>query len=106
MKYGYACVSTEDQNPAMQLAALKMDGCKVVFKDEITGAHVKCPALIRCLKTLQTGDTLIVWKLGRLGRGLRDLIHMLDDFKRQGIKFRSLTEAIATAPPQTAPCGR
>ena len=99
MKYGYARVSTEDQNPAMQLAALKKAGCKTVFKDEVTGAHVKRPALTRCLKNLETGDTLIVWKLDRLGRSLRDLIHMLDDFKQQGIKFRSLTEAIDTETP-------
>ena len=85
MKYGYARVSTEDQNPAMQLAALKKAGCKTVFKDEVTGAHVKRPALTRCLKALQTGDTLIVWKLDRLGRSLRDLIHMLDGFKQEGI---------------------
>src|SRR5450432_801007 len=87
MKYGYARVSTEDQNPAMQLAALKKAGCKTVFKDEVTGAHVKRPALTRCLKKLETGDTLIVWKLDRLGRSLRDLIHMLDEFKQQGVKF-------------------
>src|SRR5271163_5142382 len=99
MKYGYARVSTDDQNPAMQLAALKKAGCKTVFRDELTGAHVNRPALARCLKTLQTGDTLIVWKLDRLGRSLRDLIHMLDDFKQQGIKFRSLTEAIDTETP-------
>jgi DNA invertase Pin-like site-specific DNA recombinase len=99
MKYGYARVSTEDQNPAMQLAALKKAGCKTVFKDEVTGAHVNRPALTRCLKTLKTGDTLIVWKLDRLGRSLRDLIHMLDDFKRRGVKFRSLTEAIDTESP-------
>src|ERR1700680_3958397 len=99
MKYGYARVSTEDQNPAMQLAALKKAGCKTLFKDEVTGAHVNRPALTRCLKALQTGDTLIVWKLDRLGRSLRDLIHMLDDFKQQGIKFRSLTEAIDTETP-------
>ena len=90
MKYGYARVSTDDQNPAMQLAALKKAGCKTVFKDEVTGAHVKRPALPRCLKTLETGDTLIVWKLDRLGRSLRDLIPMLDDFKQRGVKFRSL----------------
>ena len=89
MKYGYARVSTEDQNPAMQLAALKKAGCKTVFKDEVTGAHVNRPALTRCLKTLKTGDMLIVWKLDRLGRSLRDLIHMLDGFTQQGIKFRS-----------------
>ena len=99
MKYGYARVSTEDQNPAMQLAALKKAGCKTVFKDEVTGAHVNRPALARCLKALETGDTLIVWKLDRLGRSLRDLIHMLDDFKQRGVKFRSLTEAIDTETP-------
>jgi len=99
MKYGYARVSTDEQNPAMQLAALKKAGCKTVFKDEVTGAHVNRPALARCLKTLQTGDTLIVWKLDRLGRSLRDLIAMLDDFKKQGIKFQSLTEAIDTETP-------
>jgi DNA invertase Pin-like site-specific DNA recombinase len=99
MKYGYARVSTDDQNPALQLGALKAAGCKTVFKDEATGAHVKRPALTRCLKKLDTGDTLIVWKLDRLGRSLRDLIHMLDDFKQRGIKFRSLTEAIDTETP-------
>jgi DNA invertase Pin-like site-specific DNA recombinase len=99
MKYGYARVSTEDQNPAMQLAALKKAGCKTVFKDEVTGAHVNRPALARCLKALATGDTLIVWKLDRLGRSLRDLIHMLDDFKQRGVKFLSLTEAIDTETP-------
>jgi DNA invertase Pin-like site-specific DNA recombinase len=99
MKYGYARVSTDDQNPAMQLAALKKAGCKTVFKDEVTGAHVDRPALTRCLKILDTGDTLIVWKLDRLGRSLSDLIAMLDDFKKRGVKFRSLTEAIDTETP-------
>lgn len=99
MKYGYARVSTEDQNPAMQLTALKKAGCKTVFKDEVTGAHVNRPALHRCLNTLEHGDTLIVWKLDRLGRSLRDLIAMLDDFKQRGINFLSLTEAIDTETP-------
>src|SRR5271156_4750852 len=99
MEYGYARVSTEDQNPAMQLAALKKAGCKTVFKDEVTGAHVNRPAPARCLKALETGDTLTVWKLDRLGRSLRDLVHMLDDFKQRGVKFRSLTEAIDTETP-------
>lgn len=99
MKYGYARVSTEDQNPAMQLAALKKAGCKTLFKDEVTGAHVNRPGLARCLKVLETGDTLIVWKLDRLGRNLSDLIRMLDGFKERGIAFRSLTEAIDTETP-------
>src|SRR5271163_559291 len=100
MKYGYARVSTEDQNPAMQLAALKKAGCKTpVFKDELTGAHVNRPALARCLKKLEPGDTLIVWKLDRLGRSLRDLVTMLDNLKRRQVQFRSLTEHIDTDTP-------
>ena len=100
MKYGYARVSTDDQNPALQLAALKKAGCQTVFKDEgLSGATTKRPALLRCLKKLEHGDTLIVWKLDRLGRSLRDLITMLDDLRARGVKFHSLTEAIDTATP-------
>jgi len=100
MKYGYARVSTNDQSPALQLTALKRAGCKTIFKDKgLSGATVKRPALLRCLKTLQTGDTLTVWKLDRLGRSLRDLIAMLDDLRTRGVKFHSLTEAIDTATP-------
>jgi len=103
MKIGYARVSTDDPNPAMQLAALEKAGCGKVYKDEgISGATTKRPALNRCLKALDTGDTLIVWKLDRLGRSLRDLIAMLDDLKQRGVKFQSLTEAIDT----TTPTGR
>ena len=79
MKYGYVRVSTEEQNPALQLAALKRARCQKVFKDERTGATTKRPALLRCLRALQDGDTLIVWKLDRLARSLRDLVTMLDD---------------------------
>src|SRR5450631_222276 len=100
MKYGYARVSTEDQNPALQLAALKKAGCRIIFKDQgISGATTKRPALLRCLKKLEHGDTLIVWKLDRLGRSLRDLIAMLDDLKHRGVTFRSLTQAIDTETP-------
>ena len=97
VKYGYARVSTDDQTPALQLAALKNSGCKTIFKDAgLSGATTKRPALLCCLKKLDHGDTLIVWKLDRLGRSLRDLIAMLDDLKQRGVKFRSLTEAIDT----------
>ena len=77
MKYGYARVSTDDQSTALQLAALTRAGCrtKTIIKDEgISGATTNRPGLLRCLKTLKDGDTLIVWKLDRLGRSLRDLI--------------------------------
>jgi DNA invertase Pin-like site-specific DNA recombinase len=100
MKYGYARVSTDDQNSALQIAALKKAGCKKLFTDEgISGATTKRPALLRCLKTVKPGDTLTVWKLDRLGRNVRDLIHMLDDLTARGVKFQSLTESIDTATP-------
>src|SRR5271166_543075 len=99
MKYGYARISTEDQNAAMQHAALKRAGCKTLFTDELSGAITKRPALLRCLKKLERGDTLMVWKLDRLGRSLRDLITMLDSLRDRGVKFRSLTEAIDTDTP-------
>jgi len=79
---------------------LKKAGCKILFKDEgLSGPTTKRPALLRCLKKLEHGDTLIVWKLDRLGRSLRDLITMLDDLRARGVKFHSLTEAIDTATP-------
>ena len=91
--YGYARVSTDDQTPALQLAALKKDGCKTIFKDKgLSGATTKRPTLLRCLKTLEPADTLTVWKLDRLGRSLRDLITMPDDSKKRGVKSRSPTE--------------
>jgi len=96
MKFGYARVSTDDQNPALQLAALRT-GCKTIFKDEgISGATTKRPSLLRCLKAIQEGDTLIVWKLDRLGRSLHDLIVILDELRARGVKFHSFTEHIAT----------
>jgi DNA invertase Pin-like site-specific DNA recombinase len=99
MKYGYARISTEDQNAAMQHPALKQAGCKTIFTDELPGAAIKRPALFRCMKKLERGDTLMVWKLDPLGRSLRDLIAMLDDLKKRGVKLQSLTEAINTETP-------
>ena len=97
MKYGYCRVSTEVQNVGLQLAALKKVGCKTVFRDAgISGAISKRPALSRCLKKVEYGDTLVVWKLDRLGRSLRDLIILLDDLKQKGVKFCSVTESIDT----------
>ena len=101
MKYGYARISTVDQNADMQLAALKKAGVdpKNIFKDERTGATMQRPALLRCLKKLDTGDTLIVWKLDRLARSLADLISAVEGFEKKGVQFRSLTEEINTATP-------
>ncbi len=99
MKIGYARVSTGDQTPALQLAALKKEGCKKIFTDKASGALRKRPALEKCLKRLTTGDVLVVWKLDRLGRSLRDLITLLDDLKVQGVRFKPLTESIDTHTP-------
>ena len=92
MKYGYARVSKDEQNPAMQLAALEAAGCSRTFTDEgVSGAVAKRPALSRCLKALQPGDTLTVWKLDRLGRSVRDLLNVLHELQGRGVEFQSLT---------------
>jgi DNA invertase Pin-like site-specific DNA recombinase len=100
MKYGYARLSTGDQDSASQAAALKRAGCQKVFSDKLSGVAAKRSALVRCLKTLQNGDTLIVWKLDRLGRSLSDLISILEDLRTRGIRFCSLTEAVDTGTPE------
>jgi DNA invertase Pin-like site-specific DNA recombinase len=97
LKIGYCHVSTDDQNPDLQLVALKRAGCKRILTDKASGAHVKRPELAKCLKALTAGDVLIVWRLDRLGRSLPDLITLLDDLKARGVAFRPLTEAIDTA---------
>lgn len=101
MKIGYARVSTDDQNLDMQIEALKKARCGKLYEDDgVSGAAgVKRPALLRCLKRLKRGDTLVVWRMDRLGRSLRDLITTLDDLKERGIKFQSLTEHIDTETP-------
>jgi DNA invertase Pin-like site-specific DNA recombinase len=99
MKIGYARVSTTDQNPALQLAALKKERCGRISIDKASGASRKRLELDKCLQRLNAGNVLIVWKLERLGRSLRDLITLLDDLKGQKIKFKSLTESIDTQTP-------
>jgi DNA invertase Pin-like site-specific DNA recombinase len=100
MKYGYARVSTDDQNPDLQLAALKQAGCDKTFVDEgKSGATLSRPALQRCLKQLEYGDTLTVWKLDRLGRSVRDVVNTLHDLTSRGVQFQSLTEQIDTTHP-------
>lgn len=93
MKYGYALVSTDDQKADLQIASLKEAGCEHVFTDTASG---KRPELTSCLESLWAGDTLIVWKLDRLGRSLSHLVAVLSDLQKQGVSFLSLTEAIDT----------
>jgi DNA invertase Pin-like site-specific DNA recombinase len=96
---GYARVSTKDQDPQLQLAALKAAGCKPIFADRVSGVARSRPGLDRALSRLRRGDKLTVWKLDRLGRSLSDLLELLGSFRSEGIEFRSLTEAIDTNTP-------
>lgn len=96
MIVGYARVSTQDQKPQQQLDALSGAGCEQVFHEPATGTFRERPELNACLRTLREGDALVVWKLDRLARSLKDLVEIIHDLSRRGIGFRSLTESIDT----------
>jgi DNA invertase Pin-like site-specific DNA recombinase len=99
MKIGYARVSTDEQTHDLQLDALKQAGCAQIFSDTITGAKATRLGLEQTLSHLRAGDTLVVWKLDRLGRTLKQLIELMNQFNSQGIGFQSLTEQIDTTTP-------
>ena len=96
MKIGYARVSTDDQNPDLQIAALKKAGCRRIYTDRISGAATRQPELDKCLTDLKAEDVITVWKLDRLGRSLSHLVALLEDLEKRDVGFRSLTEAIDT----------
>jgi len=101
MKVGYARVSTDDQATTLQVDALKAAGCERVYQDRgVSGAVTKRPQLDRCLKSLRTGDVLVVWKLDRLGRSLSHLLELAEQLGARGVGFCSLSEAIDTTTPQ------
>ena len=99
MLVGYARVSTDDQNPDLQLKALKKAGCKKVFVEKASGALRERPQLQAALDFARKGDTLVVWKLDRLARSLKQLIETVEGLQDRGTGFRSLTEAIDTTTP-------
>jgi len=96
-KVGYARVSTEDQRLDLQLEALKKVCDRVVEDHGASGATSKRPGLVSLLRSLRAGDTLIVWRLDRLGRALRDLIEIVEKLARRRVEFVSLTENLDTA---------
>jgi len=96
MLIGYARVSTEDQNLDLQRQALTTAGCEHIFEDQVSGAVADRPGLSKALKTVGTGDVLVVWKLDRLGRSLSHLIAVIQDLGDRGAGFRSLSENIDT----------
>src|SRR3954471_20515603 len=96
MLVGYAWVSTQEQDLALQLDALRAAGCDKVFEEKASGAQRERPALRAALEFMRQGDTLVVWKLDRLARSLKQLIETIEAFGERGLGLRSLTEAIDT----------
>ena len=99
MLIGYARVSTQDQNLDLQLDAMKRAGCEKVFSDTASGAKATRPSLEQALSHAREGDTLVVWKLDRLGRSLRHLIDTVQALNGRGVGFMSLQESIDTTTP-------
>jgi DNA invertase Pin-like site-specific DNA recombinase len=93
---GYARVSTEDQRLALQLDALEQAGCKPIFSDKVSGTRPQRPGLTEALSHLRSGDTLVVWKLDRLGRSVKGLVDLVGELETEGIHFKSLTDGIDT----------
>lgn len=102
MRLGYARVSTQDQDNTAQLAALRGAKCKRTYEETASGGRWDRPELHRLLDQLRPGDVLVVWKLDRLSRSLKDLLTLLEKVQMAGAGFLSLTEAIDT----TTPAGR
>jgi len=93
---GYARISTDDQNLALQHDALAAAGCEKVYEDRISGAKAERPGLALALEVARAGDTLVVWRLDRLGRSLKDLIALAERLEQRKVGLRSLKEALDT----------
>lgn len=89
MLIGYVRVSTNDQNTELQRNALECAGCELIFEDKISGTKSARPGLKKLLRTLSEGDTLVVWKLDRLGRSVRHLVVLVEELREQGVNFSS-----------------
>ncbi|EHK4871936.1 recombinase family protein [Enterobacter hormaechei] len=99
MHIGYVRVSTNEQNTALQRDALERSGCELIFEDKMSGKTSDRPGLKKLLKTLSSGDTLVVWKLDRLGRSMRHLVILVEELRQRNVNFRSLTDSIDTSTP-------
>lgn len=96
MLVGYARISTDDQDLALQRDALDAAGCERLYEDTISGVKADRPQLAEAIDFLRPGDMLVVWRLDRLGRSLSNLIELMNTLAERGIGFRSLTEQIDT----------
>lgn len=99
MKIGYARVSTRDQNPLAQVEALQAEGCERVFTETASGASRDRPQLAAALDYVRAGDTLVVWKVDRLARSVRQLLETGEQLKARGIGLKVLTQPIDTTTP-------
>ena len=97
MFIGYARVSTTDQNDSLQIDALNLAGCEKIFTDKISGTVSERPGLTKVKDQLRKGDTLVIWKLDRLGRSLKDLISWSAYLEQEGIALKSVKENIDTS---------
>src|SRR5919201_20607 len=102
MLIGYARVSTNDQETATQVATLKAAGCERIHREKASGGRWDRPELHRLLDQLRKRDVLVVWKLDRLSRSLRDVLTIMERLSEADAGFRSLTEAIDTTTPRAA----
>lgn len=96
MIIGYARVSTSEQDTSLQLDALNSAGCERIYQESKSGKTKDRPELTRCIDALREGDTLIAWRLDRLGRSLKDLVEIITTLEERKIGFKSLNEAIDT----------
>ena len=99
MKYGYARVSTNQQDTQLQIHALKAAGCSKIYQETMSGTKTDRPELNQCLKAMDENDVLVVWKLDRLGRSLQHLIEVVNTLEVENKGFQSLTENIDTTSP-------
>lgn len=96
MLIGYARVSTDDQNLNLQHDDLKNIGCEKFFEDKITGSKIDRPGLVAAIEFARKGDVIVVWRLDRLSRSLKDLIQVVSDLELKGIGLKSIHESIDT----------
>lgn len=99
MLIGYARVSTQDQNLALQYEALQQAGCEKIYEDKASGSRAERPGLHKAMEMLRAGDMLVAWKLDRLGRSVKQLVDMVESLHTKGVQFRSLTDSIDTSTP-------
>jgi DNA invertase Pin-like site-specific DNA recombinase len=97
MKIGYVRASTQDQNLSLQIEGLQEAGCRHWYEEKMSGTKMSRPEILNALKALRKGDTLVVWKLDRLGRSLKDLLGIISDLQERAISFLSLMDNLDTS---------